>query len=65
MAGAGAPIVSRQSDKVVSSCGPINQDTTFDQIIAARMAVKAERAQEHLKLLNSRYDLSKKTSSWS
>src|SRR5665647_1532027 len=63
LAGVGVPIVSGQSGKVVSSYGPINQDTTFDQIKAARLAVKAERAQEHLKLLNARYDLSKKTSS--
>src|SRR5665647_732872 len=62
MAGASAPIASGQTGKVVSSYGPINQDTTFDQIKAARMAVKAERAQEHMKLLNARYDLSKKTS---
>ena len=56
----GVPIVSGQSGKVVSSYGPTNQDTTFDQIKAARMAVKAERAQEHMELLNSRYDLAEK-----
>jgi cytochrome c peroxidase len=60
---AGAPAVSAQPEKVVSSYGPINQDVTFDQIKAARMAVKAERAQEHMKLLNSRYDLSKQIDS--
>jgi len=43
MAGIAAPIVCGQSDKVVSSYGPINQDTTFDEIKAARVAVKAER----------------------
>jgi hypothetical protein len=47
--------------KVVSSYGPINQDVTFDQIKAARMAVKAERAKEHSDMLNSRYDLTKRT----
>ena len=60
---AGAPVVSAQPEKVFSSYGPINQDVTFDQIKAARMAVKAERAQEHMKLLNSRYDLSKQIDS--
>jgi cytochrome c peroxidase len=56
----GAPVVSAQPEKAVSSYGPINQDVTFDQIKAARMAVKAVRAQEHMKLLSSRYDLSVK-----
>ena len=60
---AGAQVVAAQPEKVVSSYGPINQDTTFDQIKAARMAGKAGRAQEHIKLLNSRYDLSKKITS--
>ena len=58
----GVPAATEQPDKVVSSYGPINQDTSFDQIKAARMAVKAERAQEHMALLNARYDLSKKVS---
>ena len=62
VAGFNAGLVLAQQGKVVSSYGPTNQDLTFDQIKAARMAVKAERAQEHMKLLNSRYDLSKKTS---
>ena len=61
MGGACLPGAHGQSGKVVSSYGPTNQDTTFDQIKAARMAVKAERAQEHMKLLNARYDLSKRT----
>ncbi len=60
--GFSAGLVLAQQGKVVSSYGPTNQDITFDQIKGARMAVKAERAQEHMKLLNSRYDLSKKTS---
>ena len=55
-------VVSAQQEKVVSSYGPINQDQTFDQIKAARLAVKTERAREHTELLNSRYDLSPKTS---
>ena len=59
----GAPVISAQQEKAVSSYGPINQDVTFDQIKSARMAVKAERAREHLTLLNARYDLSKKSDS--
>ena len=60
VAGATTAVVSAQQGKVVSSYGPTNQDVTFDQIKADRMAVKAERAKEHIELLNSRYDLSKK-----
>ena len=60
VAGAATAVVSAQQGKVVSSYGPTNQDVTFDQIKAQRMAVKAERAKEHMALLNSRYDLSKK-----
>ncbi len=59
-AGATTAVFSAQQMKVVSSYGPTNQDATFDQIKAARMAVKAERAKQHMELLNSRYDLSKK-----
>lgn len=62
IAGVGAAVVVAQQGKVVSSYGPTNQDVTFEQIKAARMAVKAERAREHANLLNSRYDLTKKTS---
>lgn len=54
--------VFAQQAKVVFSYGPTNQDQTFDQIKTARLAVKAERAREHMELLNSRYDLSPKTS---
>ena len=61
-AGAAVNSVSAQPGKVVSSYGPTNQDQTFDQIKAARMAVKAERAKQHMELLNSRYDLTPKTS---
>lgn len=57
---AGTLAFSAQQEKVVSSYGPINQDVTFEQIKAARMDVKAERAREQMKLLNARYDLSKK-----
>ena len=60
VAGAATAVVSAQQGKVVSSYGPTNQDITFDQIKAARMAVKAERAKQHMELLNFRYDLSKK-----
>jgi len=51
-----------QEAKVVSSYGPVNQDVGFDQIKAARMKVKDDRAKEHKDLLNARYDLSKNTS---
>src|SRR5450759_4414107 len=57
LAGLGALTVHAQSKKVVSSYGPTNQDVTFDQIKAARLAVKAERAKAHADLLASRYDL--------
>lgn len=62
IAGVGGAVVVAQEGKVVSSYGPTNQDVTFEQIKAARMAVKAERAREHAKLLDFRYDLTKKTS---
>jgi cytochrome c peroxidase len=52
-----ALVVYGQSPKVASSYGPTNQDTTFAQIKAARLAVKAERAKAHAELLSSRYDL--------
>jgi len=61
--GAVAAVVSAQQGKIISSYGPTNQDVPFDQIKASRMAVKTERAKEHMDLLNLRYDLSKKTSS--
>ena len=51
-----------QQGKIVSSYGPINQNEGFDQIKASRMKVKADRAKEHMALLNARYDLSEKTS---
>jgi len=57
-----AVIVQAQQGKVVSSYGPTNQDMTFDQIKAGRMAVKAARAKEHKEMLTSRYVLAKKTS---
>ena len=59
VAGAATAVVSAQQGKVVSSYGPTNQAVTFDQIKAARMAVKVERAKKHIELLNSRYDLSR------
>ncbi len=65
LVGATVVVVSAQQEKVVSSYGPINQDVTFDQIKADRMAVKVERAKEHMELLNSRYDLSKKSTAGS
>ena len=57
---AGAPVFSAPPDKISSSYGPINQTASFDQIKAERMAVKAERAQAHMALLNTRYDLARK-----
>lgn len=51
-----------QQAKVVSSYGPTNQIENFEQIKAERMKVKADRAKEHIEMLNARYDLSKKTS---
>ena len=59
--GAATVLVFAQQGKIVSSYGPTNQDVSFDQIKAARMAVKAARAKEHMELLNSRYSLAKKT----
>ncbi|MCJ7615699.1 MAG: cytochrome B6 [Desulfobacterales bacterium] len=59
--GAATSIVFAQG-KVVSSYGPTNQTDTFDQIKAKRMEVKPDRAKQQMKLLSSRYDLSKKTS---
>lgn len=59
---AGVCVVAAEPVKVVSSYGPINQDVPFEHIKAARMAVKVERAQAQMKLLNTRYDLSKKVS---
>jgi cytochrome c peroxidase len=58
---AGVIVYAQQQAKVISSYGPTNQDMTFDQIKAARIAVKATRAKAHQDLLNRRYDLSKKT----
>lgn len=55
-------VVLAQQEKIISSYGPTNQTETFDQIKAGRMAVKSERAKQHLEMLNSRYDLSMKTS---
>ena len=59
--GATSMVVFAEQGKVISSYGPINQAETFEQIKAARMAVKNERAKLQNELLNSRYDLSKKT----
>jgi len=44
LAGAGVPNIRAQSTKVVSSYGPNNQQMTFRQIKAGRLAVKAEHA---------------------
>ena len=59
--GATSTVVFAEQGKVISSYGPTNQAETFEQIKAARMAVKSERAKLQNELLNSRYDLSKKT----
>jgi cytochrome c peroxidase len=55
-------IAFAQETKTISSYGLINQDMSFDQIKGERMKVKAERAKEHMDLLNARYDLSQKKS---
>jgi len=59
---AAAPFAVAQNDKGVSSYGPVNLDAGFAQIRAERMAVKTQRAAAQQKLLNTRYDLSKKVS---
>lgn len=56
-------VVHAQQGGVASSYGPTNQSRTFEQIKAARLAVKAERAREHMELLKRRYDLGKRTTS--
>jgi cytochrome c peroxidase len=61
--GGAATAVFSQKGKVVSSYGPTNQTETFEQIKAARMAVKSKNAKMHMQLLNTRYDLTKKTAS--
>jgi cytochrome c peroxidase len=48
-------------DHVVSSYGQTNQNVSFEQIKAGRMAVKSERARQHKELLNSRYIFSQKS----
>jgi cytochrome c peroxidase len=53
--------VHAQQGEVISSYGPINQTETFEQIKAARLAVKAERASAHAALLAARYDLEVRT----
>ncbi len=63
LVGAAPAAVFAQSEKVISSYGPTNQTETFEQIKASRMAVKSERAKLQKELLNSRYDLSEKTTS--
>jgi cytochrome c peroxidase len=50
-----------QQGPVVSSYGPTNPTMTFEQIKGARLAVKAERAKEHVQLLSSHYVLDVKT----
>ena len=50
-----------QQGKIISSYGPINQSMSFEQIKAARMAVKTERANEHKNLLNTRYLIKNET----
>jgi cytochrome c peroxidase len=56
-----AVAVRAETQKVVSSYGPTNQDTTFAQIKAARLSVKAERAKAHNQMLTSRYDFKRAT----
>lgn len=54
LAGAATSVVSAQQEKVVSLYGPTNQDVTFDQMKAARTALKAEQARQQMERLNSR-----------
>lgn len=61
IAGSTTAVIFAQQGKIVSSYGPTNQTESFDQIKAARMAVKSKRAKLQKELLNSRYDLSKNT----
>jgi len=60
----GSPLYSSLHSRGKSSPAMDRRTRTFpfDQIKAARMAVKAARAKEHLEMLNSRYSLAKKTS---
>ena len=53
--------MAAQQATVTSSFGPTNHTETFDQIKAARLAVKAARARSHADLLSSRYVLDAKT----
>ncbi len=53
--------VQAQQGKVSSSYGPTNQTVTFEQIKAARLAVKGELAKAHGELLRARYNLDVKT----
>src|SRR5450759_2549771 len=53
--------MAAQQATVTSSFGPTNQTETFDQIKAARMAVKTARARAHANLLASRYVLDART----
>lgn len=52
---------AQQGGGVVSSYGPVNQSQTFEQIKAARLAVKPELAKAHADLLAARYILDVKT----
>jgi len=56
-----AVAIHAQQGTVSSSYGPTNQTLTFEQIKAERLAVKAERAEAHAKLLRERYNLEVKT----
>lgn len=58
-----AIVVQAQQGGVASSYGPTNQSLSFEQIKAARLAVKAQRAKQHMELLNWRYDLARTTTS--
>jgi hypothetical protein len=64
LAGAAISVVSAQQGKVVSIYGPTNQDVTFDQMKAARIALKAERANQHMELLKSREVHVRPVSAW-
>jgi hypothetical protein len=64
LAGAATSVVSAQQGKVVSIYGSRNQDVTIDQMKAARVTLKAERADQHMEWLKSREALVRPVFAW-
>jgi cytochrome c peroxidase len=56
------PLAGAQHTPVVSSYATVNPNVPFAKIREERMAVKAERAAAQQRLLNARYDLTKRVS---